>query len=560
MNKRGPIFDFEGHRVRTIIMIVVLVLAGFLILGFMSIKGWEYSNSTAFCATACHQVHPEEPVAFQDSYHANIKCVECHMGRTGTIRSMLLKAGHVKHLPAVIFRTYDRPLESESMRPARESCELCHNPRSLHGDNLKEIQFYLPDQANSERRRFVLIKVGGKEREKGLLDGVHWHIINPVEYIAEEEHKQEIPWVRFTRDDGTTVEYNDTAKPLSSEEIRIAEKRLMDCLDCHNRLGHPFLTPGKAVNAALADGKVSKELPFAAKELTTLLTDHYENQEEALVATEALVTQYRQSYPDLPGVTDREIQRAIDFAKETIPRLIFETPGVTWKSFPNNGGHKDFPGCFRCHDGKHVSDDGAIIPLQCTLCHGIPQTVAGGDQPPRVLAAVPLIPQSHKQRSFIFDHRMLANQDCVTCHGPLEYGQDDSSFCATSACHGESWEPLEWVTQIDHPYPLVDSHEDQLCYECHKGFIKPSDQCLDCHLAPRAHFRQDCADCHDPTTWPGSAASLVSRSTKIPHPMEGFGDCLQCHDLEGAIKPAPVNHRNYNAGQCTLCHKVAAGV
>ena len=51
----------------------------------------------------------------------------------------------------------------------------------------------------------------------------------------------------------------------------------------------------------------------------------------------------------------------------------FESPNLTWKSFPNHVGHKDFPGCFRCHDGKHFNEKGEAIRLQCTLCHDIPQ-------------------------------------------------------------------------------------------------------------------------------------------------------------------------------------------
>jgi len=27
------------------------------------------------------------------------------------------------------------------------------------------------------------------------------------------------------------------------------------------------------------------------------------------------------------------------------------------------------PGCFRCHDGKHRSDDGAVLSRDCSLCH-----------------------------------------------------------------------------------------------------------------------------------------------------------------------------------------------
>jgi hypothetical protein len=560
MKKRGPIFDFKEHRVRTIILIVAIIIAVFLLLGFISIEGWEYSNSTAFCATACHQVHPEEPVAFQDSYHSSVKCVECHMGRGGTIRSMILKAGHSKHLPAVVFRTYGRPLESESMRPASESCERCHNALSLHGDRLKEIPYYLPDELNMSKRRYLILKIGGRAKEKALTDGMHWHIINRVDYIARDEHKQEIPWVRVYGSEGQVVEYNDRDDPLPAEEIENAEKRTMDCLDCHNRVGHPFLTPEKMVNEALADERLSRSLPYAKKELTELLSSEYVSQEDAVSAAENLQSRYNENYPDLAAAHIEEIQRAAVFAQEVIPRLIFKTPGVTWKSFPNSGEHKNFPGCFRCHDGNHFSDQGSVIPLQCTLCHGIPATVEERDGPPRLPVSQPSKPQSHEEPTFIFDHRLLATKECASCHGTVAFGRDDSSFCANSACHGESWKPFERVNATVHPFPLEDKHQEPLCFQCHSGQIKPSDQCMDCHQPPRNHVRQDCAECHAPTGWRQSAASVVAKAVKIPHPLEGFEDCLQCHAAGGVLKPVPDNHRTFNSGQCTVCHKTAGNV
>ena len=120
--------------VRQVLLIGGAFILGFMILGVIAIQVWEYSNSVPFCANFCHDVHPEEITAFEDSYHASIKCVECHMGRVGTLHNIVLKASHFRHLPEVIFDNYDRPLESETMRPANESCELCHWPPSFHGD------------------------------------------------------------------------------------------------------------------------------------------------------------------------------------------------------------------------------------------------------------------------------------------------------------------------------------------------------------------------------------------------------------------------------------------
>ena len=29
------------------------------------------------------------------------------------------------------------------------------------------------------------------------------------------------------------------------------------------------------------------------------------------------------------------------------------------------------PGCFRCHDGHHVTDDGEVLTRDCNVCHTI---------------------------------------------------------------------------------------------------------------------------------------------------------------------------------------------
>ena len=554
MRKIKAFFDLKTHPVRTVITIIIILLASFSLLGVASIKGWEYSNSTNFCSNLCHQVHPEEPAAFQESYHAAIKCVECHMGRTGTIRAILIKTGHLKHLPAVIFRTYGRPVASESMRPASESCERCHNPLSLHGDTVREIKRYLPDENNSEKRLYMILKTGGRERDKGLSEGIHWHIVNRVEYIAKDEHKLEIPWVRITGPDGRTIEYNDTDDPISIEEIEASEKATMDCLDCHNRLGHPFLTPEKAVDEALADGRLDPGLPYIKKEVFELLTAGYDSQEDALKAAEALELRYKEKYPAAAKYSE-ELKDASELTRELVLRLIFRKPGITWESFPNHSGHKDFSGCFRCHDGKHVSKEGQAIPLECNLCHTIPVTVNKGDSPPEIPVASLSQPASHLEPGFIFDHRIRANEECTACHGKLTYAGDDSSFCATSACHGQSWAPFKAEPAFVHPFPLEGRHGEALCFECHRGEAKPSDQCTDCHRPPANHFAAACSDCHAPAGWKQSAAALVVRADKIAHPLSGYEECLMCHDPGGDIIPAPSGHRIYNNRQCTLCHK-----
>ncbi len=516
-------------RARQILLIGGAFIVGFVILAVIGIQVWEYSNSLGFCTNACHDVHPEEPTSYQDFYHASVKCTECHMGRVGTLEALALKATHFRHLPAVLFENYERPLESETMRPASESCERCHWPPAFHGDTVVEIDRYQPDEENSGRRIFLILKTGAGERQEGMGYGIHWHITNPVEYIASDEHKQEVRWVRTTLPDGRTVEYNDVTNPLSPEEIAESEKRVMDCVDCHNRMGHPFPSPEDLVDEALAEGRLDLDLPYAKKEMYDLLNADYASREEALGAVGPVRAQYEAEHPDIAASMADQIEEADQLAQELLERLVFDEPGVTWRSFPDNGKHKDFAGCFRCHDGNHLTSDGESIRLHCNICHSIPLTVGANDRPPDMPVATVQEPDSHIETSFMADHRFQANGECVQCHGEIQFGADDSSFCANSACHGRAWPLVELDAASPHPIELEGKHAEVWCHNCHEGVRKPVYDCANCHEpAMEPHFGTLCEDCHTPLGW--EQADLGD----FQHPVALEGahaslDCSDCH-------------------------------
>jgi hypothetical protein len=531
---------------------------GFVVLGVIAISVWDYSNSVAFCANACHDVHPEEIPAYQDSYHARVKCTECHMGRVGTIRNIILKSSHFRHLPEVIFNHYDRPLESATLRPANESCEQCHWPPAFHGDTVREIKSFQLDSENTEQNTYLLLKTGAGTRETGLGFGIHWHISNPVEYIALDEQKQDIQWVRTTLPDGRTIEYSDVTNPLTPEQIASAEKRTMDCVDCHNRMGHPFPSPEDLTDQALADGQLAQDLPYAKAEMLALLSGTYANQEEALQAVQTVRDRYVADHPEVAANQPQEIDQAEALAEELITRLVFEEPGVSWQDFPNNGGHKDFPGCFRCHDGKHLSADGESIRLHCNICHSIPVTVQGNTRPPQLPVSTVQEPASHLETNFIADHRFQASDECATCHGDVQFGTDNSSFCANSACHGQAWPMVELDAAFPHPIPLEGGHANVLCSECHIGERKPEYVCSNCHQPPmEPHFGDVCSDCHTPFGW--DQADLGD----FQHPIALEGahanlDCVACHtagqeltyECANCHQPPSDTHFNDNCEQC----------
>ncbi len=558
MSKIVGFFNRKEHPVRFVILIIVIFSILFMALSAISIQVWEYTNTSRFCASACHEVHPEIPAAYQDSYHAEVSCVECHIGRVHQLKAMLIKTTHLKHLPMVIFNTWERPTRSESMRTSAESCERCHNAGAYHGDTISIDKKYRPDAGNTEDTLYMILKTGEGNREENIGYGIHWHVVSTVEFIATDETKQEIPWVRLTRADGTAVTYVDEDNPLTPEEVEKGEIHVMECQDCHNRKGHPYPVPSEIIDRSITQGRLSKDIPYLKKELLELLTAGYQSQEQALEAAGEFNLNYAEKYPDLAKGREEELEHASGIAQEFVESLIFEEPGITWEDFPDNEGHKYFPGCFRCHDNRHVNEEREAIKANCNLCHSIPQIVKDERVQKKITLLITQPPPSHGESSFLFDHRILANQkDCGSCHGEIKYGKDDSGFCASSTCHDTEWPRLDINREFTHPTePMEGKHLEASCSSCHQGGRKPEYDCATCHTAPAGHFREDCASCHSPQGFKQSAANLVSALSGIPHETGGaYSNCMMCHDPKGKIRPAPGDHTGYRINQCTICHK-----
>ncbi|MGD2177103.1 MAG: NapC/NirT family cytochrome c [Anaerolineae bacterium] len=538
MTKLKRIFSPKTPFQRGLLIAAAFIL-GFIVLGIISIQVWEATNSTGFCANVCHDVHPEEPIARRDFYHAQVECVECHMGRVSTLRKVVLKASHARHLPETLFQQYGRPVEAETLIPPDQSCERCHWPPSFHGDTVREIEHYEPDRENTLVTTYLALRTGsGGARIQGIGEGIHWHIANQVEFIATDEHKQEISWVRAARPDGSTVEYNDITDPLSAEEIAIANRETMDCADCHNQIGHPFYSPDRLVDLAMETGQLSTELPYAKREVVGILSRDYESQEEAMMAAESLVEQYEATYPEVAGDYEEEVEQAADVARSLVELVIFEEEGVTWESFPDHmghGGHKPFPGCFRCHNGRLQSEEGDPVRIQCNLCHSIPEKAGPGAQPPELPASKPEEPASHLVPGFLAEHRWQASDECAECHGEIEFGADDTSFCATSSCHGQVWPQLDLDPTQEHAIPLEGQHAEAWCHDCHEGTREPVYECANCHEPPPDHYGAQCEDCHTPV---GFAEATLG----------GQGQAF-----DEAAHPFPLNHGGAEK-DCSLCH------
>ena len=426
---------------------VVLVVAA--LLGAGGIAGWEYSNSNAFCAAMCHDVHPEEIAAHKVGAHARVNCVECHMGRNSTLHLMALKPTHAKELWGMIFG-YERPLTSGTLRPSREACESCHYPAVEHHDSVAVKVHYGTDTNSSESRTTIVLHTGMEAIRDGYTKGIHWHIQNEVRFVSPDPQRRDIPWVEVVKPDGTKVAYIDAATKLTPEQIGALPARPMACYDCHNSVGHPFTNPSELVDEAIRTGKINRKLPDTkarAQALIDQLPEITGETAERAAKVDSLLAEAATKAATAPEFKAAE-QKFNAAMREILLAASFREKGFSWKSFPKHTGHTDTPGCFRCHDGKHFNDKGEVIRLQCTLCHALPQVTREGGKG-SVASLLPekageKQPESHQRPNFMRTHSDDVSDECEACHGaPLKRGKSGGAFCSNPACHGREYPGLD---------------------------------------------------------------------------------------------------------------------
>ena len=91
---------------------------------------------------------------------------------------------------------------------------------------------------------------------------------------------------------------------------------------------------------------------------------------------------YQKNYAALCTTRGAEITAAGQTLLSLYRRNVFPDLKVTWGTYPNNLGHNDSPGCFRCHDDGHAAADKKTITNDCSACH---QLVAVDEASPEVL-------------------------------------------------------------------------------------------------------------------------------------------------------------------------------
>jgi hypothetical protein len=197
---------------------------------------------------------------------------------------------------------------------------------------------------------------------------IHWHA-DPavrVEYVATDETHQTIPYVKVTDAKGQVKEF--VAADATEQVINSGVRRTMDCVDCHNTVGHPIApTAEQAVDRAIAAGRVSRQLPYVRREGVRLVKASYPSQEDALGAIER---ELRRFYQSQSVAKDQQmVAQAVSAIQDVYRRNVFPRMKVTFGTFPTNRGHITSPGCVRCHDDSHTAKDGTTISGDCEFCH-----------------------------------------------------------------------------------------------------------------------------------------------------------------------------------------------
>lgn len=345
-----------------------------LLLGLVAwggFKGYEATDSAAFCGEACHTVMEPQWVTYQESPHARVTCAECHIG-PGAKFWVRSKLDGIRQVLAVATDSFDRPVPTpvRSLRPARETCEGCHWPDQFYGDKLVTKTYFRTDEVNSPWTISLAVKIGGANPRSGDLEGIHWHMLaGDVEYIATDEKRQEIGWVRYRSDDGTVVEFADPDAGLGPDTPGV-EVRTLDCVDCHNRPSHDFLAPATALNLELTKGTIDRDLPYVRWQGLVLLNAPYETKPEAEKAIrDGLITYYEQNYPDLAQSRRSDIDQAADTLVSIYDANFFPEMKTDYRVREDNLSHFVNKGCFRCHFSDLQTSDGATIPSSCDSCH-----------------------------------------------------------------------------------------------------------------------------------------------------------------------------------------------
>ncbi len=401
---------------------------------------------------------------------------------TGWVKA---KLNGTRQLIQVLTGLYPQPIpppDHDALPSTTDTCQKCHSLDRLASSSLVTRTSFSEDETNTRAFVGLMIRPGSGDAFD-TNRGVHWHVLRNVEFRTPDENAEKIDYVAETMPDGTVEEYIAQDKIKIAEdvqpeidEIRAAEKpRTMDCIQCHNRVGHPIPNPRHGLDNDLMNDRIDPALPYIKREGMRILWNGYPDEEAAFAEVEKLDDFYALEYPAVAETSATEIDQAITQIKLLYKLTATPEMKATYSSYPDFMGHWDFPGCFRCHDGGHFRvEDGKVttevIPYTCDTCHTWPQI--GG-----AVASLPLgqPPVTHEDSLYVFGHKDVAtsvdpgSQSCGECHA--------RDYCAN--CHETGAVNVEHDAMSTNHAAVIREFGNQACAYCHQPVY-----CARCHAEP----------------------------------------------------------------------------
>jgi hypothetical protein len=370
-----PLRIVRGTGLVLLLLGISLVTVALVATGAGSMAVVEYSESNAFCSNACHDVMGPEATTYHATAHSRVPCVECHVG-AGAEGFLEAKIGGLRQLWAVTVGSVQRPIPTpiHGGTISRELCERCHSPEREGGYKTLTRSYYLNGLEDSAIDLAMVVKVGGAKNGLIAGGGIHYHMVvaQEVEFVARDAQRQDIAWVRVTGADGGSREYASASGPLTDEEKATLAPHRMECIDCHSRAAHAFRTPVDAVNEAIRSKRLPGDLYYIKRAGVEALDGGYPSESEAMSGIEAALRGFYESEdPDVLEERAGDLASATEVLQSIYRETIFPAMKADWRAHPNNLGHRDSPGCFRCHNEDMVDRDGRAVFTDCTGCHAI---------------------------------------------------------------------------------------------------------------------------------------------------------------------------------------------
>ena len=470
---------------RGLFILVVLVGGIGAATAFGGITMLHYTETAGFCGR-CHTMGPEMK-AFAMSPHRDLPCAECHVspGLRGLIKAKINGTKQVIEIATGTFPEPIPPPDHSDLPSVEVTCMKCHSLDALveNGGPVKLVlrPRYRSDATNTREMIALVLRPAGLGATSGVR-GVHWHVQQKVEFTRSEENPQKIGWVGVTFDSGRTKQFVSRSEVSVVEDAqgdverlkKTATIRTMDCIECHNRIGHGVPSVSRVVDEAIAAGKISPNLPYIKRNALVLLNASYPSTEAADKAIAGIRRGYAARYPLVLKMQGKAVAQAVDELQRLYRLVATPEMRVTAATYPNNLGHETSPGCFRCHDGAHNRVvNGKLtretIPSACATCHTFPQVGSS-------VTSVPFFGKpndGHKDKLWVFNHKsQVASSDpagtsCGGCH--------TRSYCEN--CHKSGAARVNHEEMLyQHPSAIRNAgieacavcHQAASCQRCHK--------------------------------------------------------------------------------------------